>query len=210
MKKQLFARESEIRSPNRLLFCFSGVLLFGAICGVITAYCLNLSTQQALFSDVTGFLYADRSKLLTFWQALWNIGRVPILVFLLAFTCFGFVGIPFAVGLQGYLISFSEAVMVRLLGWKGFLLGIASFGVQAVFLLPCLLVLSSQAFSLSKQFLFAIIPRKRDTMQGLILFPRGFWFALILSCIVLCLGAAADYFFTGHLVSFVSNTLIFH
>lgn len=209
MKRQLFLQETEIRSPNRLLFYFSGALLLGAICGVITAHCLNLSTQQALFSDVTGFLYHNRLDTLSFWQAFWNIGRVPLLVLFLAFTCFGLIGIPFLVGLQGYLISFSVAVMVRLLGWKGLLLGIASFGVQALFLLPCLLVLSTQAFSLSKQFLFALIPQKREGSQGQILFPRGFLLALVLSLLALCTGALADYFLTGHFVSFITNTLIF-
>jgi len=199
-----------VQSPNRLFFLFSAALLFGVVCGVITAYFLDFNAQQALYSDVTGFLSDPRSDTVSIWQSLWSIGRIPLMIVLLAFTCFGVIGVPVSVGMQGYLLSFTTAVMVRLLGFKGLLLGIAGFGIQALFLIPCILLWSTQSFSVSKQFLKMLIPTKHAEPQGMIVFPRGFFFALFLGVVMLIFGAILDYFFARQLISFVSNTFILH
>ncbi len=195
-------------SPNYLIYLFSIALLIGVVCGIVTAYFLDFNAQQALYSDVTGFLSDPHAEPVSVWQSLWSISRIPLMILLFAFTCFGVLCVPVSVGLQGYLLSFSTAVMVRLLGPKGLLLGISGFGIQAFFLIPCILLWSTQSFSLSKQFLKMLIPNKQRETMGKITFPRGFVFALLLGIVVLISGAILDCFFAKRLISFVSNTFI--
>ncbi len=197
-------------SQNSLVFLFSIALLIGVACGIVTAYFLDFNAQQALYSDVTGFLSAQRSEPVSVWQSLWSISRIPLMILLFAFTCFGVLCVPISVGLQGYLLSFSTAVMVRLLGPKGLLLGISGFGIQAFFLVPCILLWSTQSFSVSKQFLKMLIPGKQQKPFEKIIFPRGFIFALLFGTILLVCGAIIDCFFAKRLIAFVSNTFILH
>lgn len=208
MKHIALQKHDFVKHSNRLLLWFSGTVLVGAVFGVLSISCLNLTAKQALFSDLTSFLYTDHSNAATFLQSLWQISRIPLAVLLLGFTCFGVAGIPAAIFLQGYLLSFSVAAMVRLLGWRGLLVGVATFGIQATFLLPCLLILSVQCFSLSKQLFFTLIPLGKHAQNCRVLLPSGFLLAIFLSCVVLFIGATADFLLADHLISFVSGALI--
>ena len=208
MKHHFLDHADSVQSPNRLFLLFSTALLFGIVCGVITAYCLDFNAQQALYVDVTGFLSDQQTDATSILQSLWSIGRIPLLILLLAFTCFGVVAVPISVGMQGYLLSFTTAVMVRLLGFDGLLLGVAGFGIQAFFIVPSILLWSTQSFSISRQFLKLLIPRKQNEPCETIIFPRGFVLALLLGALLLIIGALLDYFFAKQLISFVSHTLI--
>ncbi len=195
---------SDATSTLRLSLFFSVLLLLGIIAGVLTATFLNLSSKQAVFSDINAFIYtnhAQASPIVSFWQ----ISRIPLLVLCLSFTCFGVVAIPISVVLQGYLLSFSVSAMVRLLGWQGALLGAASFGIRTLTIIPCLIILSVQCFLLSKQFFQTMLP----TADGRVKFPRGFVLALVSSLILLPIGAVLDFSLTARAVSLVLNHLIF-
>ena len=130
MRLKLLSNPTDRLSPTlRLSLCFAFLFIIGVIAGVLTAAFLNLPSKQALYSDLNSFI-SDRHSQIEFCASLWQVSRVPLLVFFLSFTCFGVFLIPLTVLLQGYLLSFSVATMIRTLAWRGSLLGIASFGIR--------------------------------------------------------------------------------
>ena len=200
-----FRTSGEMSPTLRLSLLFSFLFLIGIFAGVLVSKYLNLTAKQALFSDLTGFIYGDHSQTHSMIHSLWQISRMPLFILCMSFTCFGTIAIPFAVMLQGYLLSFSVSAMIRLLGWKGSLLGVASFGVGSFVLVPCLLILSVQCFLLSKQFFLTMFP----SCQCGVKFPRGFVLASVCCLLLLPLGAVLDHLLTDAAVSFVLNHFIF-
>jgi len=201
--KFLFGRSGKMSLPLRLSLMFSILFLVGVFAGVLMAIFLNLPAKQALFSDLNGFIYGEHTEI-SFWQSLWQVSRIPLLIFCLSFTCFGVLVIPVVVALQGYLLSFSVSVMIRLLGWQGCVLGLANFGVRTFVLVPCLLILSVQCFLLSKHFFQTMLPSNKNGVT----FPRGFILTFICCFLLLPLGAALDHALTEHAVSLVLDYLI--
>lgn len=205
MRFKLLSNQTGKLSPAlQLSLSFAFLFLIGVLAGILTAAFLNLPSKQALYSDINGFINGSHTQT-SFFESLWQVSSMPLLVFCLSFTCFGVLLIPVAVVLQGYLLSFSVSAMIRLLSWRGCLLGAASFGIRALTIIPCLLILSVQCFLLSKQFLRLMFP----SATGSVKFPRGYVFALICSLILLPLGAAFDTAWTETAVSVVLNHFIF-
>ena len=202
--KFLPGSQNSFSPTSRLSLLFSLLFLFGVIVGVLTAAFLNIPVKQALYSDLSAFVHGEHLQR-PFIQSLWKISQIPLLIICMSFTCFGVVTIPLSVVLQGYLLSFSVSTMIRLLGWQGCLLGFANFGIQALILVPCVLILSVQGFQLSKRFFKTMLPATQDGVK----FPRGFVLASFCCLFLLVFGAILDCFLTEHSVSLVLNHFIF-
>ena len=71
--------------------------------------------------------------------------REPAVLFLLSFCAFGTVLIPLVCAWQGFTLSFAVACLANGLGRDGFFLSLAAFGIRAIILLPCTLLIAQWA-----------------------------------------------------------------
>ena len=86
---------------------------------------------------------------LRFFPVLWRVVYTHVAAFLLGLTALGVVGIPVLFGVRGLCLCYACSVLVRLMGWRGLLLGMCLFGVSAVFWLPSLFELGITGFACS-------------------------------------------------------------
>lgn len=193
-----------LKRQSLTLLLLGVALVVGIFAGVLTASYLNLAAEQSLLTSIGQFLSAEGSP--SFWQTVWKIFRMPLLVLLLGFTCFGVAATPIAIATQGFLFSFSVSAMVRLFGGRGLLLGVTTFGVQALVIIPCILIWGAQSIHISKTLFGMLFPKRAPL--GAPVFLRGFVLALLLGLALLLIGTALEFWLTPHLVALTANGMI--
>ena len=77
--------------------------------------------------------------------------RCPLLAFLCGLSAAGAVLIPALCMVQGFCLSFSVCCFAASLGHQGVLLALAALGLRCLFLLPCMLCISSAASDVYKR-----------------------------------------------------------
>lgn len=129
-----------------LSICF----LAGTIAGCLWAGGVAGQGSDTLASYIDGYLSAARTGTLTVpsvFSVLFETLRWPVLVFLLAFTAAGVIGIPILFAVRGFLMAFAVASFVRVLGGTGSILAFLLFGITGLFTVPVLFVLGTQGLS---------------------------------------------------------------
>ena len=122
-----------------LFFCFA----LGGITGSVAAANGGDSAQLAASASEYTSL-ADLSFGLVFVKIL----QYPVIIILCGLCVFGAVLIPLIVALRGFFLLFAVTTFVRLFGGAGLLYSFALFGVQCLFVLPCIMLLGSQGLIL--------------------------------------------------------------
>lgn len=86
----------------------------------------------------------------SFWEVLWDVGRWPLLVWLLGSTALGRWMVPLVFATRGFFLSFAVAGL-SMAAQGGVLLAFCLFGLGALISLPVLFLLGSQSWSMAGQ-----------------------------------------------------------
>lgn len=91
-------------------------------------------------------------------SVIWETVRWPLLVFALGFTALGAVGIPLALVVRAFLLSYAVTTFARMFGLGGMAASMAAFGVTSLLSVPVLFVIANSAFQCSLSRLSAVMP----------------------------------------------------
>jgi stage II sporulation protein M len=166
--KKTFIKVLDLKSANLLpaLAFLSVFFLCGSVAGCATASYIGGDGSSSLVRYVTGYISmvrengAGSTDLLT---AFFNTFKYHIAAFIIGFTSLGIAFIPALMAIRGFFLSFAVTSFVKMFGASGLLLSVGIFGFQRLLTLPCLFVISVQAFSSSNAlFLMATGKRKKS------------------------------------------------
>lgn len=131
-----------------------GVCFFsGGLAGCLLAGYVDGAGSESLLVYLNCFLQAAGAGAMEgpdLAYLAWSELRWPLLVLLLGFTALGLLALPLLFALRGFLLAFSIASFVRLLGREGCLLALSVFGVPGALAVPILFVLGVQSFSAAR------------------------------------------------------------
>ena len=161
--------------------CFAGSVIGSA------------SFSGGLYFDVAG--YAETVLSRGWAETLWLSGRYVLLAFLMGFALFGPLGIPAAVFLRGYVISCTAASVLSCADGRSFEAVLALAGLDSLFSVPCLIVVSVEALGLSRMFtrLFFYGGSRESAVPLLVKFAAA--------AVILAAGAAAESYLIPLLVT---------
>lgn len=138
-----------------------------------------------------------------FLTVLWSGSKYHLAAVCLGFCVLGVAGIPVLLGVKGFFLSFSTAVFIRIMGQNGLLLAFGIFGLTAVFTLPCLFILATQAFSSS--YLLLGIASNRGIKSSSPIYDMGYFTRCGICALVLLVSAVIETFLTPLIVTFIST-----
>lgn len=136
-----------------LLLVSAGFAL-GTLSGCLFVASVSGGGNAALMAYITDFFLAAQSGTLTgpgLFSAGWTVLRWPLLVILLGCTVVRFVGIPVVLFLRGFLLSFTAAAFVVVLGRVGVLFAFLLLGVGSLVTVPVLFILSARSLAYPAQ-----------------------------------------------------------
>jgi hypothetical protein len=180
-------------------------LIFLCICFIIGAITGSVVAANGGDSAQLASMIADFTVLsdVNFWNVLLNILRFPVIVILCGLCVFGTVMIPIVVAVRGFLLLFTITTFVRLFGGSGLLYSMSLFGIQCLFVLPCILLLAAQGL-VSASLLFSLASSRGKKISGSVF--SGAYFIRILICFgVLLFCALVETLITPYLVSLTIN-----
>ena len=177
------------RRVSALLF-LSCCFLLGGLSGCFWANSLSDNGSIALWEYVNSYLTVLREGTVETGDLLktsWELFRWPVLTILFAFTAPGLVVIPILFLLRGFLLSFSIACFVRVLGSSGAILAFFLFGISGSLSLPVLFVLGNQGMEACRKLCLRLLGSKPPkSIYGNEYFIRCGLCAAVL-CICVCL-----------------------
>lgn len=91
-----------------------------------------------------------QAGVVSFWEVLWDVGRWPLLVWLLGATALGRWMVPLVFAARGFFLSFAVAGL-SMATQGGVLLAFCLFGLGALISLPVLFLLGSQSWTMAGQ-----------------------------------------------------------
>lgn len=150
MRRRRVARFLDLPAWAPGLILLSICFLAGTVAGCLWAGGVAGQGSETLSSYIDGYLSAARTGNLTVpsvFSVLFETLRWPVLVFLLAFTAAGIIGIPLLFAVRGFLLSFAVASFVRVFGGAGTILAFVLFGITGLFTVPVLFVLGTQGLT---------------------------------------------------------------
>jgi len=181
--------------PSLIFLCVCFAV--GGITGAVAAANGGDSTQLAASASEYTSL-AD----LSFGVVLAKILQYPVIIILCGLSVFGAVLIPFIVALRGFFLLFAITTFVRLFGGPGLLYSIALFGIQCMFVLPCIMLLGSQGI-VSAGLLFSITSGRGKKISGSV-FSAAFFIRILICLAVLLICTLAETYITPYFVSVVA------
>lgn len=139
------ASRSHILRLVTLCAFFAAGIIVGQIAGpaVLRDGGSELTEYLQSYAGAASQLTAEPVSVLQVFAAYF---RVPLLLLLLGFCTFGAVVVPVVCAVQGFLLSFAVSCFAAAFGSGGLALTLAAFGVRAVLLLPCVLMIGQWAF----------------------------------------------------------------
>lgn len=104
---------------------------------------------ESLTAYISSFLDAAKGGGLaapSLVSVLWSCVRWPLLALLCGFSVLGLLGLPVLFSVRGFLLAFSIASFVRMLGGAGCLLAFFLFGISGALSVPVLFFIGVQSF----------------------------------------------------------------
>lgn len=155
-----------------MLFCF---LASGAAgCLIAASAGSNCTTSLSEYLQNYLALFAEGETVMpSIWAIAWELGRWPLLVFLLGFTALGAIAIPAVFCVRGFLLAYAIASFVRVFGNSGLLMAFAVFGMAALVSVPVLFGLGAVMFPSSLRLAVGVFgerpvgPGLRERFAGL-------------------------------------------
>ncbi|MDR3209219.1 MAG: stage II sporulation protein M [Oscillospiraceae bacterium] len=150
MNYRIFSRRAPAspRTPTGLVL-FSVLFAAGCVAGTAAAGAIvptELLREHLLTRETAAFLP-------NFFAA----ARYPLAALFFAFSVLGVICIPALGAVRGFFLCFSISSIVRVFGAAGIPLALTLVLPGALFAVPCLFVLSSQAFTASAQLLKSVL-----------------------------------------------------
>ncbi len=181
--------------------------LAGGLAGCVLAACVSGGGGESLAGYVQGFLRAAQAGELeepALAALVWNTVRWPLMAVLMGFTAVGLLGLPVLFLVRGFLLAFSIASFVRVLGGAGCLLAVLIFGITGVVALPALFVLGVQSLTASRSLAGRVLGESRRAS------PYGrAYFLRCGSCAAACFVCVAmDYLAVPALVSGMAGVFL--
>lgn len=137
----------------------AGFFLAGALSGAVSAnyisdYSGTLLKNYFLSAQSGVFMSGGLAK--SFFDSF----LYPAIAFFLGFAAFGFILLPLLSGLKGFVLTFVATSIIKVLGSAGWLVSLSLYGLTSLISLPCLLILSVQAFTASFTLTGALLKRR--------------------------------------------------
>lgn len=159
----------------------------GAVGGFLLCWWLLNRGDLAAERMLSGYSLAldARVGVVSFWETLWDVGRWPLLVWLLGATSLGRRMIPFVFAARGFFLSFAVAGL-SVASEGGVLLAFCLFGLGAMVSLPVLFLLGNQSWEMSGRIRGRLFATLSD-------YPNEYWVRSLIALggIVAC--ALAEY-----------------
>lgn len=208
MKKRRKLRVLHFRQGGRTpaLFCLSACFLCGIIAGCIWADSVTGSGGTSLAEYINGYLGAlregtvDRSGVLA---AVWETARWPLITVVLAFTALGLIAIPVLFVVRGFLLSFSVACFIRILGSTGAILAFLLFGVTGALCLPVLFILGLQGVEASRLLCLRLMGIQRT---GGVIYGKEYLLRCGLCAAILCISICLEQAVVPSLLTVLAGT----
>ena len=181
----------------------TALLAFFLALGILAGYLLSAhyldSTGPELERCMTAYL--TKAQTAPTWETaagtLWCFFRAGICAFLLGFSSIGVFALPMLCAAQGTLISFSLFCFAPVLGREGFLMLLALFGLRALAVIPCTLLLSSAALERSWALMRLTMGRRVPRPSEETVYYSRF----ALCCVCLFLAASAELWLVPRLLT---------
>lgn len=159
----------------------------GALGGFFLCRWLLSGGYLAAERMLTGYAHAVdvRASSVSFLEALWDVGRWPLLVWILGSTTLGRWMVPLVFGARGFLLSFAVAGL-SVANQGGVLLAFCLFGLSALVSLPVLFLLGSQSWEMARQIHGRLFATLSD-------YPRRYWIRSLVGLIGILICALAEY-----------------
>ncbi len=120
-----------------LLLC-GAMFLIGCIIGTFTAGLVSDGTQlSSILSDYLSGYLNNASAKPDFFIAALETFKYHLTALFLGLSLLGVIFIPVLSGIRGFMLSYSIAAVVRLLGGKGAWLALSVFGIRTLITIPC-------------------------------------------------------------------------
>lgn len=126
-----------------------------------------------------------RGEAVSFWEVLWDVGRWPLLVWVLGSTALGRWMIPLTFAARGFFLSYAVAGL-SVAAQGGALLAFCLFGLSAMVSLPVLFFLGSQCREMAGQVRGRLFATLSD-------YPKGYWLGSLLALAGVMVCALAEY-----------------
>jgi len=178
----------------------AGFFLVGALAGAISANYISDFSGALLrnyFLSPEGGVFTSGG----FGKSLFDTFLYPIIAIFFGFAAFGFILLPPLLGLKGFVLTFVAASIIKVFGGKGFWVSLSLFGLTSLISLPCLLILSVQAFTASYALTGALL--KRRTLRAI--YGRAYFLRCLLCSAALVLSAFIDSYLAPLLVSLAAG-----
>lgn len=127
----------------------SACFFLGGCLGCGLAARVSGAGLEGLVTYIHGFLDAAKDGGLaapSLASVLWSCVRWPLLALLCGFSVLGLPGLPVLFSVRGFLLAFSIAAFVRVLGGTGCLLAFFLFGISGALSVPVLFLIGVQSF----------------------------------------------------------------
>lgn len=147
----------------------------GALGGFLLCWWLLNTGHLAAERMLEGYTLALDAQAGTvgFWEVLWDVGRWPLLVWVLGATALGRWMVPLVFAARGFFLSFAVAGL-SMAAQGGVLLAFCLFGLGALISLPVLFLLGSQSWTMAGQIRGRLFATLRD-------YPVEYWFRSLIA-----------------------------
>lgn len=178
----------------------SAIFLCGCIAGTFAAS--NISSGSEVSKYINLYIqmareHPDTGSLLGL--AFLNSFKYHVLAVLFGLSVLGVGLVPLVVLVRGFTLSFAVTSFVKVLGNGGFLLAFYAFGIQCIITLPCLIILASQALTMSA----SLVSNGRKKI-GQVMTP-AFFARLAICSLALAIAAVFEALFTPLLISSIAD-----
>lgn len=147
----------------------------GALGGFLLCWWLLNTGHLAAERMLAGYTLAldAQAGTVSFWEVLWDVGRWPLLVWVLGATVLGRWMVPLVFAARGFFLSFAVAGL-SMAAQGGVLLAFCLFGLGALISLPVLFLLGSQSWTMAGQIRGRLFATLRD-------YPVEYWFRSLIA-----------------------------
>lgn len=197
MKKRLYQSDAaSYFKEHSSIFLFVVVLfLMGVIFGAIVVNSMSFTQKENLFyylsqffGQVTDGKSAENNEL--FMQSLLHNSKFIGLIWVLGISIIGLPIILILLFVKGMVVGFTVGFLVNQMGWKGFVLAIASILPQNLIIIPVFIIMAaiSVIFSLrmiKKQFM-------KKFAQPIMPFFKGYIFAFAAAAIFIAAASGVE------------------
>lgn len=116
----------------------------------------------------------------SFWESLWDVGRWPLLIWLLGSTALGRWMVPLVFAVRGFFLSYAVAGL-SMAAQGGVLLAFCLFGLGSLISLPLFFLLGSQSWEMAGRIRGQLFATLSD-------YPREYWLRslIVLAGVFLC------------------------